>query len=336
MLKKRHIIVEVGQTGEKTIFEAKMAPKSSRIDFEIKKYANGAAYGMNTASIELYNLAEDTFKSLNKKENPIVVKAGYEGQEQIIFNGRIGNALRIKKNASDKDVIVNLLCSSGIRLIQQFKYTESFSKATANSPSLEIQQFLKNMLSKIKVIDNGVVKQVLDISIAFIPKLDGSQISGYIKAPHTFDASILDILVELSNNFDFNFQIEEAKIIIRPREQDPTKLIIKPETGLIGIPEITEQGIDFKTFLNPQLESGMAFTINSRYSNFKLGALEFLDRTDTAGTMFNARKVNEYGRYEGSYRILSLIHKGSSHMNEWQTEITAQNYKMNYISARGQ
>lgn len=336
MLKKRHIICEVGETGNSITFESKMAPKSMRIDFEVKKYANGGAYGMNTASIELYNVAENTFKSLTKKEQPVILKAGYEGEENIIFNGRCSNALRIKKNPQEPDVIVNLLCSSGIRLAQQGIYSKSFNKKAAGTPQLEIKNFIRNMFSEIKVFNNGQMKTLSDIGVEFIPKLDKSEITGYIEAPHTFNDGILNIMQYLSQKFNFTYQIEDAKIIIRPHEQDPTQNKITPESGLIGIPEITEMGIDLKTFLNPQFESGMAFTLESKYSNFKLGALEFLDRTDTTGTQFNARKPNEFGRYEGSYRILNLIHKGSSHTNEWQTEITAQNYLINTTSVRGQ
>jgi hypothetical protein len=332
LLKKRHIKVYVGETGQQTIFESEMKSKSSRIDFEVKKYCNGGAYGMNTASIELYNISEDSFKLIHRKEIPVYIEAGWEGEENVLFNGMCYNSLRTKKNATEPDVITTLLCSSGLKMIQQGVYTKDFSKEAESSPLLEIKTFIRNIFTY-TTITQGNSTKILDMETIFVNKLDGSQISGYV-IPQAFDASPYNILKDLCDLFNFNFQIEETKVIIRPREQDPTVYTITPDDGLIGIPEITEKGVDFKTFLNPKLEAGIAFTLSSKYTGFKLGALEYLNRNDITNISFNKRDINEHGRYEGSYCILSLVHKGSSHTNEWQSEIEAQNYIVNPDSAR--
>lgn len=330
----RHITVEIGEVGNTIKYEAKIGDGYGRIDFDVKKYGNGMAYGKNTAEIKLYNVAEDKFKSLIMKEQPITLKAGYEGKENIIFQGTMFNALRMKENATDTDVIVSLLCSAGLQISNQGIYKVSYGKKAKNSPQLEIKQFIKNMFNSVNIYKNGSVKTIKNITPTFIKKLDGTDITGYLQAPLSYNEDRLNILTKLAQQFDFTYQIEENGLIIRPNQQEAKILKLTPEDGLIGIPEITEQGINFKTFLNPNIEATMAFTLESKYMNFKLGALEYLDRQSNTGTGFNKRIPDEFGRYTGSYRIIELSHRGSSHSNEWETQIIAQDYKLNNDSVR--
>jgi len=324
-LKKRHIKIIVGNDYKK-VFESKQAPGFLRIDFEIKKYSNTSTYGMNTANIELYNLNEESNRMLVGKELPVIIEAGYEGSEAIIFNGRIGSSVKIKKSPEHPDIVTNLLCAAGFKTVQHYVV----SRAVKN---MEIKDFLKSICSNVEIIDENLQKVKAPITADFVVDLNGNQIQGNT-GERTFDDTFVDVLTKLSNEFYFDFQIGEDKVLFRPREMQ-TKHTITPDNGLIGIPEITELGVDLRTFFNPGLETGDAFTLESKYSNFKLGALEFLDRTDVSG-MFNARKVNNKNRYAGSYRILELIHKCSSNTNDWQTEITASNYKLNDMTVRKQ
>lgn len=332
MLKKRYIKLTIGDISNPLIFESKMQPKSMRIDFEIKKYANGASYGMNTANVKIYNLNDDTFTTIKKKNLPILIEAGYENEDNIVFNGRINNALRIKENATQPDIVVNLLCSSGIQNIQHFVYTKDFSIDAINSSALQIQNFITNMFKELYYYEDNVKKNIPDLQVVFTNKLDGTNIDGFVR-PESFNGSVLDILKYLGQKFNFTFQVEENLVVIRPREMNAT-LDITPENGLLSIPEITELGLDLKVFLNPRLEAGIVFNLSSKFSNFKLGALEFIDRITTGSSKFNVRELNKFGRYEGTYNIVSLSHKGSSHTNDWQTDITAQNYVLTNSEAR--
>jgi hypothetical protein len=324
MLKKRYIKVSIGKDNNKLIFESEMRRHTMRIDFDIDKNANSVLYGMNKANIELYNLNDESYDSILAHERYIIVEAGYEGEGSVIFNGRISNVLRIKKNATDTDIIINLLCVSGLKNLGEYVYTADFSKEAENSSLLEIENFVGNLFNDIKIVENGIKVDVPDFNVIFVPKLDGRKITGYVR-PQAYDGSLLDILKELGSQFAFTFNIEENQVIVRPREVAPT-FDIRPETGLLGIPEITEKGIDLRLFLNPQIEAGTGFNLTSEFANFKLGALEFLDRITTGNAKVNVRNVNEFGRYQGTYRILKVKHKGSTFSNEWMTSIESQNY----------
>jgi hypothetical protein len=324
MLKKRYIKVYVGSSPQ-LIFEYHQRPTFMRIDFEVKKYSNIYAYGLETASIELSNIKDDKVRNLMLRDNPVILEAGYEGEGNIIFNGRIGTAFRIKKNADDTNVITNLLCSSGSMVTKFYTHSQTITK-------MSIKSFLINLCKNIYIFD-GTIEKNANITPEFIKDLNGNDLSGTI-INQTFDGNIINILHSLSIKFKFDFQIGENKILFRPIQEKPI-LDITPSSGLIGIPEITEKGIDFKIFLNPNLQCGDCFNLTSRYSNFRLGALNFLDRLKT-GANFNSRTVNNENRYFGTYKILNLIHKGSSHTDDWQTEIESQNYILNTQTLREQ
>ena len=316
-LKKRHITVTIGEPGLQTTWEARPGPNSMRIDFEVKKYANTSTFGMNTASIELYNLSDLMSKALIEKELPVLLLAGYEGEENIIFNGRVGTSLRVKKSADVPDVITNVLCSSGLKNVQQSIVNVTIEK-------MEIKAFLRILCGGIEVVSDLGAKVNANVTAQFRKNLTGNDIEGNI-GQRTFNDNLMDVLTKLSNEFMFDFQVGENVIIFQQRQGKST-FLIKPENGLIGIPEITEMGVDLATFLNPSFETGEVFNLSSRFSNFKLGALNFLDRINVDGDI-RSRRVNTDNRYEGDYRIIELIHKGSSHTNVWQSEITAQSYR---------
>jgi hypothetical protein len=330
-LKKRHIKVYVGEIGNQKVFEAKQglnpSTKSSymRIDFEIKKYSNIYAYGLCTANIDLYNITDENSRSLMIKDNLVLVDAGWEGEEYRIFSGRVGTITRIKRNPDASDVITSLMCSSGNLIKNHYVYSNSIQK-------MEIKQFLRNLCAGIQVYD-GNVKKNANVVAEFFNDVNNNKIQGTI-INQTFDGDVINILQSLGSEFNFDFQITENKILFRPRQENP-RLTIKPENGLIGIPEITELGVDLNIFLNANLETGDVFSLSSRFSNFKLGALNFIDRKQV-GQNFNSREINENGRYEGTYKAISLIHKASSHTNDWQTEIEAMNYMLNKQTLRDQ
>lgn len=79
---------------------------------------------------------------------------------------------------------------------------------------------------------------------------------------------------------------------------------------MIGSPERTDVGVTVKNLLLPELKLGRRIQIKSITEQLNVGNLFF-------------RKVPPI-KNEGIYRIDKLIHKGDTHANEWETQISGR------------
>ena len=93
-----------------------------------------------------------------------------------------------------------------------------------------------------------------------------------------------------------------------------------PGAGLLDIPVVTELGIDLKVFLDPFLFPGDWFELDSKFANFNIGNLEYIDRVRGQQFKTYGRQINN-NRYQGNYRALEILHFGSSLDNTWETLI---------------
>jgi hypothetical protein len=92
-----------------------------------------------------------------------------------------------------------------------------------------------------------------------------------------------------------------------------------PESGLLKPPMKTEAGADIEVFLEPYINPSDYYTINAKFLDYNISALEF--RQALKDRRFDNIRVPNKDRYVGKYRVLNLIHEGSTHTNTWYTRI---------------
>jgi hypothetical protein len=301
MLKKRFIKTTIKLGDETKTFISKDGRINGlvfmRQDFMIRAYVNVGASGLHTAEIKLYNLTDKTAKLLEENSTLVLLEAGWEDSYGKIFEGRISSVGRTKPT----------VCVSGLEKIQ----LNSFADTIRNE---SLKSFLERLADKLGLtlsIDKDVVGNITDTS---------------------FNNNAISILKELSTEFNFDFFMTETTLFIKGLGQKKSVKKITPDSGLLDIPVVTELGIDLKTFLDPFLKCGDWFDLDSNFSSFNIGNLEFIDRV--RGNQFKTfgRQLNN-NRYQGSYRVLEMIHAGSSHDNTWETLITGQGlYNINNLN----
>lgn len=275
-----------------------------RQDFSVTLHLNIAGSGLGTAEISFFNLSDKASREIEAKGLYLTLEAGWEGKTGELFSGQISSVTRTKKESGSTDVITTLYCMMGLNILQKEMFQGNFNQPT-------------NIRSVLELIAK---------SVGLSAQID-KEVEGDVEG--TYDGNIITILSKLSTlstlKRGFNFYFTSKFLVIKPvldfsqvkiaREYSPT-------SGLLDIPVITEKGVDLKVFLDPQIRSGDGFKLSSRFANFSIGNLNYINlvRGQNLNT-FSAQLNNN--RYQGVYQALTISHDGSSHENTWETNISA-------------
>lgn len=271
-----------------------------RQDFQVRSSINIGANGLHTAEIALWNLSDKSSKEIEQNGILVTLEAGYEGKTGKIFDGKISSVIRTKPSATEADIITILYCVSGLNFLQN----ASFSEAIIFEDLRSVLARLANRLGLSLTID--------------------SQVEGVISNT-TLSGDVLTILKNLGSEFNFNFYWSETRLYVKavlPIEEVTTIKQYTPENGLLDIPVVTEIGVSLKVFLDPNISSGDGFILDSKFADFSIGGLNFVDRVRGDQVKTFGRQINN-NRYQGKYQALEIFHKGSSHEDIWQTQINA-------------
>lgn len=232
------------------------------------------------ADIRLFNLSKLKFS----KGLKIVLKAGYVDTLDTIFIGTVQNVLKERQGA---DIITRLICRS--ETVVGF-INQSFG---ANVDVTTLIKACSNALGYPAVIDDS---QFADVA----PYAGGYALQG--------DA--LTTLNKLATTHGFQHSVENGRrVIVRNGfERNTSPFIISQLTGMEGIPQITEVGVDVAMRLSPKIRIGGLIKIESEFKTFNFSNLYFQNVPESAGT--------------GSYRVQRIEHEGDTWGDSWTTRVT--------------
>lgn len=265
--------LEVGNGKESIIIE------NLQISFSIEKTITSEP---NSCRIEIYNLNDKNRNLIaNKIFNKVVLSAGYD-EPRLIFAGEIISAYT-KRN--DLDNVSTLECGDGQT---DYAKTRIYTTLKAGAKDSDIVNMcLKSMTSS----KNGVVDLPKDKALPRCKVLSGN---------------VRDYLKTVSKNNDANWHILDGKLNVLPKDKvlnTGEVFVLSQETGLIGSPEKTDEGLKITCLLNPKLNIGGLVRVKS--------ILE---------------------EYSGDYKILKVIHSGDFVNDTWQTELIVTNGKFNKVA----
>lgn len=239
------------------------------------------------ADIALYNLKAETANKTLVKGKAISFKAGYEDSIDTIFSGTIKNVLYERVGPT---TITRLICKGGKLAADQSQVNETLGK---DASLVEIIRACVKAIGYPVVMDDS---QFEDVD----PYVFGYTLSGDPKV----------YLEALSQAHGFNYLIENDRMIILrdgySRQGDVH--VVSQFTGMEGIPEITEVGVDVNIRLNPKLRIGGKYRIESELATFNFSNLYFVDIPESAG--------------QGEYIIFKLEYTGDTKGDAWTTKIT--------------
>jgi len=258
---------------------------ANRLNFSIEKTTTPDP---NKSKITIYNISQESRSFLEQKDLIVFLKAGFNGDMSNIF---VGEILRRESQRSGPEVTYTLECGDTERL-------------------------LRSAILNIGLGPNATNLQVLNAAISqmgiVVGTLKGFETIVY-KNGFSFFGQIKDLLTELTKNLDVEWNIQDGELRILPKGEDDgdEAVLITPETGLIGFPTKTIDGIKFTSLMNPRLRPGRAVKIESR---------QFQGQTGPTASLLASTSVIASGDV---VKVRKATFKGDTYEGDWLVEVEA-------------
>lgn len=256
-----------------------------QVTFDISKSTNNKNR-TNSASIEIYNLSEESLKILDTDYPAAVFEAGYldTGGPKRLFAGQVTN---VSTRKSGTDIVTQIQMGSGYTALNH----ETLSDLVP--PGNNVKDAIESLRKAIGA-DRGVYNGT---------NLNNELISGY-----PLSGTPKEMLDELAEKYQLDWQLDDGVLYVHDNDRPATEqyqlaYVISPFTGLVERPyrvsgdkrrskkdKVKKPGVQMKILLNPDIKAGDIIRI-------------------------------EEGLLKGWYKVDSLRHSGGWRSEGWYTEI---------------
>jgi hypothetical protein len=282
-------LILTGANGKTFVLKTESAGRDFRCTFQTQAASEGPT--PETAIITVYNLSDATMKGLVKEFDQVVLEAGYQnGRYGIIFNGIVKQYARGHEENMTESYLRIFAAHSDITF--RFAVTNQTIKdgSTGDERMKAIQQ---EMLLKEKQVKMGWQDQGVD--------------------------EMRDETAR--SNMKWNI-LDGKMVLVEDSGYIPGQAIdLNAETGLIGHPEITDNGITVTSLLNPAVRVRGLVKLNNDSINW-LGA-----PGGGPGVYWPSpvtMNILDMMSSNGLYIILVRTHEGDTRGNPWYTHMTCQ------------
>lgn len=211
-----------------------------RISFDVEK-TDGAP--LNTATVKIYNVSEDTAQSARERGTVLQLTAGYGESAGLIYLGEIQ---RSPERLERPDSILEIECGDG---------------QSARGASVAVSRRGQNRVGDVL----GTLARAAGLSV------DLSSITGTTPLPAPRGISLhgpaLSQINRVTRLARLDWTIEDGNLVVVPRGA-ATRLpaiVVSPDTGLIGSPRPTQGGrLVVKMLLNPEVRLRRILRVVSR------------------------------------------------------------------------
>ncbi len=241
-----------------------------KIEIEIKREASETPA---TGTIIIYNLSRDTEQQIFERGESIIISAGYGDRTNIIFDGAVQ---RVEKEHD----------------ITQRTRTTSITLAGANVAVNKLSGVSTIGFSGSRPLRSVVSLLVADLDLILGPldAIPDIEVSDY-----SFSGQTAKALTTLLAGRGVHWYEQDGTIRFNSsalhQQSDGNLITLSPETGLIGSPSITDDGVATRSTLKPQAKIGDPLYLTS----------------DTI---------------TGAWKIVSLLHKGDNWQGDFFTELS--------------
>jgi len=266
------------------------------------KVLRGDIQTPNTADIRVYNISETTAnligQALKKEYSPITLQAGYEGIYGVIFQGTIKQLRLGRENATDTYLDITAADGDGA---YNFGVVNASLKAGATA-SQKVQA-IAGSLAPFGVTQGNVT------GLNANPSPRGTVLFGMAR----------DLLRKIADTSQTSWSIQNGQLNMVPLNNflPGSPIVITSATGMIGLPEQTQDGIKVRTLLNPNIKIGGSIQINNKsiqQYRFPIGL------TTAANNALLQQTIHLNA--DGLYKVLWVDYDGDTRGQNWYNEIT--------------
>lgn len=257
------------------------------IKFQTQK---GDVQTPNSATITVYNLSDATVARIGGEFSRAVLDAGYQGRHGVIFDGTIRQVRNWREGV---DRITEITVADGDRAYNHA--VVSTTLAAGSRPADRVQAAGQAMAAH-----GTTIGYVADLAGQALPR--GRVLFGMAR----------DQLRTAAADTDSSWSIQDGQLqVVASSSYLPgDAVVLTAETGMIGSPEQTENGITVQALINPSFRIGGRIqldnaSIRRAKRSLQLGAWDKSVRLDS----------------DGYYRILKAEFSGDTHGTDWYASL---------------
>jgi hypothetical protein len=255
-----------------------------RMQFSVKKTM--ATNTVNTCDLTINNLSRDTLSKLRATNHNtmVILKAGYKnnGGASTIF---IGNMVNSWTDYKKPNIETHFTLHDG-------EYTLRTSKVNLSaSAGSSAKNLLKNAVAQI-----GLPQQIAGAIDQFSDKI--------LNKGMTFLGTANNALNEIAQYMELQWSIQDGKLVL-VRAGAPSQdsgVLLTPETGLIGSPERISSIV-------PATAAEQKAVDGWRFTSLLIPAIMPLSLVS----------VQSNDIPHGTFKVISVEHKGDTHSSDWST-----------------
>jgi len=304
----------MGGVGDQEVITTETAGMDFRMTFKVR-HADSDTPG--TAEIRIYNLSNATANKYIKEFNTVVLQAGYRnGHFGRIFQGTIKQYKKGRESAVDS--YLDIFAADGDVAYNYGVLNQTFRKTDTK----ELQKAIADSMAKAGI--GARVGHLDDTNPpgtigGIIPPARGSVAYGLAT----------DLGRELQRDTGNQFSIQNGVIqAIKSTKYKPGDIVvINSGTGMIGVPEQTQEGITVTCLLNPNIHVKQQVRLDNKSLN------QYFLPGQNANSTIDRSFQSTYGKYammpqyyatidaDGIYTVLVIDHEGDTRGLPWYSHL---------------
>lgn len=272
-----------------------------RCQFSVRR---GDLQTPNSVDLRIFNLSDQTANRIQKEFSMISISAGYPGNVGLVFRGGIK---QVRKGRIDqKDSYVDVTAADGD---EAYNFAPISLSVIAGTSPTGVAKYLFDALS--------AKAGAQSIAQGYQPNFpQNGSVRGQV-----FYGMVKDSLREFANSNNCAWSIQDGELTFIPLTSyiPAPVIVLSPTTGLIGVPEQTQQGVHCRMLLNPNIKIGQTVQIVGGINQVRLPL------GVTNGDILNnqqALQAQLKTNGAGLYYVMVANHTGDTRGQEWYTDIT--------------
>jgi hypothetical protein len=254
----------------------------------------------NNCTIRVYNLKKETVKRVQGEFTDVVVQGGYDNNYGVIFQGTIKQFRVGKENATDS--YLDILAADG-----DIAYNWAVVNKTLAAKSTPAD--------RIKVVIDAMNPH--GVSAGYMSPITG----GVLPRGKVLFGMGRSVLRDEMGTAGYTWDISNGQVNILPTTGylPTTAVVLNAQTGLIGIPEQTNDGIRVRSLLNPRIAIGGRVQIDNKSINQTIQA-----NATAPPVAFNTYAGVQFladVSADGFYRVYVAEHSGDTRGQKWYTDM---------------
>ncbi len=265
-----------------------------RIKFVVKR---SDTMTPNVADIRVYNLSEETASLIKKEFTKVTLQAGYESNYGVIFQGNIKQVIIGRESATD--TFIDIVAGDGDRAYNFAVVNITLAKGSTQRD--QVNASINAMAPK------GVTAGHLgEVTPQQLPR--GKVMFGNAR----------NYLRDVSQTDQSSWSIQDEKVtfVAKKAYLPGERVVLTSKTGMIGTPQQTNEGVNVKCLLNPNIKIASRVEIdNKSIQRFKIN-LSVPNSPANIPAPLTA---------DGVYYVLVAEHTGDNRGIDWYTSLICLN-----------